>query len=252
MSPVIRVMAAEAERSPEAGARGSSPRKPPQRVESLAGDPAVEGLPEHQFPAKRENRIAAADTAKDEAWAEAPAEDRAGLADVAAVVLARRTGVDDEVECDASRFEVYERRVYRGRAIAMLRRYLKYSLETGRVPSLVGADFFRARVTRYRVTSFEDRVIFVHDMERCLSRLDEFSRQVLGRIVLQEYEHEQVARQLGCTRMTVHRKLREALDELIKILLEVRLLESFGRERGKSCQEGDSDDFLLSDCDDGR
>jgi RNA polymerase sigma factor (sigma-70 family) len=254
MRAVIRAMAAEAERSPEASAGGSSPRKPPRRAESFEARPAVEGLPAHQFPAKPEEGgdstaqvLAAAST-----LALTSAEEEKGIPDVAAAVLASQTGVGDEIELEQSRFEVYERRVYRGRTIAMLRRYLKYSLETGRVPSLVGADFFRAKVTRYRVTSFEDRVIFVHDMENCLSRLDEFSRQVLGRIVLQEYEYEQVARQLGCTRMTVHRKLREALDELIKILLEVRLLESFAREPEKPCQEGEDDDFLLSDCEDGK
>jgi len=119
-----------------------------------------------------------------------------------------------------------ERRIYRGRTVAMLRRYMRYSMETGRLPSLVGKEFFRSNVTKYRVTTFEDRVIFVHDMERCLGRLDEFAREVLARVVLQEYEHEEAARMFGCTRMTVHRKLLEALDALSEILLEVELLDS--------------------------
>src|SRR5208337_5035558 len=99
-----------------------------------------------------------------------------------------------------------ERRVYRGRTVAMLRRYMRYSIETGRLPSLLGREFFRAKVTSYTVVTFEDRVIFVHDMETSLEKLDEFSRKVLARIVLQEYEQEDAARLLGCTRMTVHRK----------------------------------------------
>jgi hypothetical protein len=61
-----------------------------------------------------------------------------------------------------------ERRTYRGRAVAMLRRYMRYSIETGRLPSLLGREFFRAKVTSYTVSTFEDRVIFVHDMEKCL------------------------------------------------------------------------------------
>src|SRR5579864_1098219 len=56
-----------------------------------------------------------------------------------------------------------ERRTYRGRTVAMLRRYMRYSIETGRLPSLLGREFFRAKVTSYTVVTFEDRVIFVHD-----------------------------------------------------------------------------------------
>ena len=40
-----------------------------------------------------------------------------------------------------------ERRIYRGRTVAMLRRYMRYSIETGRLPSLLGREFFRAKVT---------------------------------------------------------------------------------------------------------
>jgi len=140
-----------------------------------------------------------------------------------------------------------EREVYRGRTIAMLKKYMRYSLQTGRVPSLVGREFFRSTVTKYRVVTFEDRVIFVHDMETCLGRLDEFSRQVLARVILQEYEHEEAARIFGCTRMTVHRKLIEALDKLVDILRAADLLSPISAGAEKSCQEGEEDDFFISD-----
>lgn len=119
-----------------------------------------------------------------------------------------------------------ERRIYRARTVAMLRRYMRYSIETGRMPSLVGREFFRSKITKYQMATFEDRVIFVHDMERCLEQLDDFGRQVLGRIVLQEYGQEDAARLLGCTRMTVHRKLLESLDQLSDILISVDLLDA--------------------------
>ena len=64
-----------------------------------------------------------------------------------------------------------ERRIYRARTVTMLRRYMRYSIETGRLPSLLGREFFRAKVTSYTVVTFEDRVIFVHDMERCLEKV---------------------------------------------------------------------------------
>jgi len=141
-----------------------------------------------------------------------------------------------------------ERRIYRRRTVAMLRRYMRYAIETGRLPSVLGREFFRAKVTSYTVVTFEDRVIFVHDMEMCLARLDEFSRRVLSRVVLQEYEQEEAAHLLGCTRMTVHRKLVEALDRLKDILLEVGLLEGIRSGERNSCQEGERGDFFVSDC----
>ena len=56
---------------------------------------------------------------------------------------------------------------YHDRTIALLRRYFRMSLEIGRMPSVLGREVFRARVTSYRVQTFEDAVIFVHDVERC-------------------------------------------------------------------------------------
>lgn len=145
-----------------------------------------------------------------------------------------------------------QRRIYRARTVAMLRRYMRYSIETGRLPSLVGREFFRSKITKYQVATFEDRVIFVHDMERCLEQLDDFGRQVLGRIVLQEYGQEDAARLLGCTRMTVHRKLLESLDQLSDILVSVDLLDALRPGCGKPCQGGKEDELLLSICEDGK
>lgn len=115
--------------------------------------------------------------------------------------------------------------LYRERTTAMLRKYCQLSMELGRVPSLLGREFFRSRVTSYRMHNFEDVVIFVHDMERCLARLDEFSRQVLGRIVLQEYTQEETAKLLGCGLRTVERRFPDALDRLSSVLLELDLLD---------------------------
>ena len=51
--------------------------------------------------------------------------------------------------------------MYRSRTVSLLRRYVRFSLETGRLPSFVGREFFRAKMTCYTATTFEDRVIFV-------------------------------------------------------------------------------------------
>lgn len=130
------------------------------------------------------------------------------------------------------------RRIYRGRTVAMLRRYMRYSIETGRLPSLLGREFFRANITAYTVVTFEDRVIFVHDMETCLGKLDEFSRQLIARHILQEHDQASTARLLNCAERTVRACIPMVLDLLSDILLEVGLLERVEGNWPKSCQGG--------------
>lgn len=144
------------------------------------------------------------------------------------------------------------RRIYRGRTVAMLRKYMRYSIETGRLPSLLGREFFRAKVTSYIVVTFEDRVIFVHDMERCLEKLDEFSRELIARRILQEHDSWATARLLHCGEKTVRRLTPLALDLLSEILLEVGLLDRIGVNRENSCQEGYDHRFFLSHCEGGK
>lgn len=115
--------------------------------------------------------------------------------------------------------------LYRNRTTALLRRYCRLSMELGRVPSLLGREFFRSKVTSYRMHNFEDVVIFVHDVERCLEQLDDFSQQLIARLALQEYSAEEAARLLGCSARTVERRYPDALDRITSILLAMELLE---------------------------
>ncbi len=114
--------------------------------------------------------------------------------------------------------------LYRENTVVLLRKFLYLSLEVGRLPSILGRQVFRAKVTSYRMVTFEDRVIFVHDVERCLDLLDGFSQQLIARITLQEYTHEEAARLLHCCSKTIQRMYPEALDRLSEIFLQVGLL----------------------------
>jgi hypothetical protein len=114
--------------------------------------------------------------------------------------------------------------IYRKKTTALLRKYMRWSLEAGRLPSLLGRELFRAKITAYTAITFEDRVIFLHDMERCLERLASFDREIIGRVVLQEHEQWQAARLLHCTRKTIERRLPEVLDELSEAFLKAGLL----------------------------
>jgi hypothetical protein len=133
----------------------------------------------------------------------------------------------------------------------MLRRYMRYSIETGRLPSLLGREFFRAKVTAYTVVTFEDRVIFVHDMEKCLEKLDEFSRQLIARHILQEHDRWATARLLKCNEKTIRRLTPLAVDTLTEILVDVGLLERVDSNARKSCQGGLESKISASDCEKG-
>ena len=113
---------------------------------------------------------------------------------------------------------------YHDRTIALLRRYFRMSLEIGRMPSVLGREVFRARVTSYRVRTFEDAVIFVHDVEKCLEQLEPFSRQLIARVILQDYSYEEAAALVGCGERSVYRLLPLALDRLSEIFLCTKML----------------------------
>jgi predicted DNA-binding protein (UPF0251 family) len=121
---------------------------------------------------------------------------------------------------------------YRKYTEGMLRRYMRLSMEAGRVPSLLGQEMFRGKVTSYRVRSFEDVVIFVYDVEKCLKELDAQSQLLIARIGLQEYTQGETAGMLGMSLRSVVRQYSDALDKLTAILLKKKMLEPLA----ESCQ----------------
>ena len=119
--------------------------------------------------------------------------------------------------------------LYRARTIALLRRYGRASVEIGRLPSLLGREFFRSRVSSYPMASFEDVVIFVTDMEQALEKLDPLGQQLLAMNVLEQYSLPEVARRLSYPQRTIERLLYETLDELSRVLLARGLLDKLPR-----------------------
>ena len=139
--------------------------------------------------------------------------------------------------------------LYRERTVGLLKRYFRISIEVGRLPSLLGRELFRSRVTAYRMSSFEDAVIFVHDVEKSLEHLDAFERELIAKIVLQEYSHEETARIMGCWRRTVGRRFPETLDRLSEIFLQGGLLARMPMAKKKpvrSCQEAETSEIFVS------
>jgi len=113
---------------------------------------------------------------------------------------------------------------YSDRTLAMLRRYNRSAIELGRLPSLLGREFFRAKVTSYTVHTFEDAIIFAFDMERSLSRLTPAEQTLIARLVFQEYTQDEVARRVRLSRSNIAEKFVDAVDHLTEILLSDGLL----------------------------
>ena len=113
---------------------------------------------------------------------------------------------------------------YRKHTENVLRRYLYASMQVGRAPSVLADPVGRGWASSRPIRTFEDAVIFVLDVERCLGRLGALDRQLLSRIVLQEYTQPETAALLGMSPRTICTKLGQALDRLTAELLATGLL----------------------------
>lgn len=173
--------------------------------------------------------------------------------------MIKQTSCDLRLVKGAENLDVHaELYLYRARTTALLRKYFSLSMELGRVPSLLGREFFRSKVTSYRMHNFEDVVIFVHDVERCLEKLDKKSQALIARVALQEYSYSEAAKLMGYSSRTVERNYPDALDRLSCILLEADLLReetSYRRRdslppkkavvRVEACQESEIEDVAV-------
>jgi DNA-directed RNA polymerase specialized sigma24 family protein len=84
---------------------------------------------------------------------------------------------------------------------------------------------FRGNVTSCRVEGFDDVVIFVHDVDRCLEKLEEEQRSLISRISLQQFTVGETATLMGLKPRTVVRRYGQAVDSLTRIFLGVQMLE---------------------------
>jgi len=113
---------------------------------------------------------------------------------------------------------------YRQHTEKMLRRYLYASMQVGRAPAILGEPVARGWVSSRPVRTFEDAVIFVLDVEACLNKLGSLDRQMLSRIVIQEYTQAETAQMLGMSIRAISYKFPLALDRLTEKLLDTGLL----------------------------
>jgi hypothetical protein len=114
---------------------------------------------------------------------------------------------------------------YRKYTEALLRKYVRMSTEAGKVPSLLKREMFRGKVTSYRVGNFDDVVIFLHDIDRCLEQLEPEQQDLISRIALQQYTVPETSEILDLPPRTTVRRYGIALDRLTRIFLNVKMLE---------------------------
>jgi hypothetical protein len=113
---------------------------------------------------------------------------------------------------------------YRPYTRALLRRYIRVAVDLGRLPSILGGLCFRARVSSYRLRTFEDSVIFVHDIERVFDRIERPAMEIIAGVILLDYSIPEAALRLGIPVKRAERRYASALDALSAALLEAGLL----------------------------
>ena len=113
---------------------------------------------------------------------------------------------------------------YRKHTEKLLQRYLHASLQVGRSPNVLGESVDRGWVSSRRIRTFEDALIFVLDIERCIKKLCATDQQLLSRVILQQYTHAEAAELIGISQRTVINRLPRAIDRLTKCLVEANLL----------------------------
>ncbi|HVP54734.1 MAG TPA: sigma factor-like helix-turn-helix DNA-binding protein [Candidatus Eisenbacteria bacterium] len=113
---------------------------------------------------------------------------------------------------------------FRAQTLAIVRHFFEIACQVGRLPSILGREFFRARVSHHAVPSFEEQAVFVHDVERALARLNEQDAEVVGLVGLFQYSLDEVSELLGLSRSCIHQRFTDGVDRLAELFLEAGLL----------------------------
>jgi len=113
---------------------------------------------------------------------------------------------------------------YRKHTAGLLRRYLQLSMELGRAPSALGRIVLRGQVSSYRLRTFEDALIFVIDVEKCLRQLDRVSLKLVTHVVLEDYSLLQAGDLTEQSGRSAARIYGDSMDRLTDLFLRFGLL----------------------------
>jgi hypothetical protein len=113
---------------------------------------------------------------------------------------------------------------HRKHTVELLRRYAQLSMQLGQPQSALGKIVLRGRVSSYRLRTFEDGLIFVLDVEKCIQQLDPTSRRIVGHVAVEDYTMMEAVTLTGQGLRTVARIYGEAMDRLTDLFLRFGLL----------------------------
>jgi Sigma-70, region 4 len=113
---------------------------------------------------------------------------------------------------------------FRSQTLAIVRHFFEIACQIGRLPSILGREFFRAKVSHHAVPSFEEQAVFVHAVERALGRLNEQDAEVIALVGLFQYSLDEVAAILGRSRTAVAVRFADSVDHLAEIFLATGML----------------------------
>jgi hypothetical protein len=108
--------------------------------------------------------------------------------------------------------------------MALLHRFMRTALSIGRMPSLVGREIFQTRVRARPPSAFEDSVLFVCDIEKCLQALEPLEQRLIAFCVLENRSEWEASREFHASQGFISRHLGHALDLLHVTFCSRRLL----------------------------
>jgi Sigma-70, region 4 len=123
---------------------------------------------------------------------------------------------------------------YRGQTLAIVRHFFEMSCQFGRLPSILGREFFRAKVSHHSIPSFEDQALFSHDVRQSLAKLEDQEREVLTLIGLYGLTLDEAAGILGCSPGYLSQRFAEAVANLTQIFLDRGILRRERPDRRQS------------------
>jgi hypothetical protein len=110
------------------------------------------------------------------------------------------------------------------RTMALLHRFFRQALLVGRMPSLLGREVFRTNLSHRPARAFEDAVVFVCDVERCLGSLEPLEQRLIAYCILEDRSEWEAARVFHRSQSDISRRLGSALDLLHETFCRIGLL----------------------------
>jgi hypothetical protein len=143
-------------------------------------------------------------------------------------VTGGREALDPREDCEAARADAM---FFRSQTLAIVRHFYEIASQIGRLPSILGREFFRAKISHHAIPSFEEQIVFIHDVEHALARLGEQDAEVIALVGLFHCTLDDAADILGRSRRTVVQRYADSIDRLAEIFLETGLLSESRTDR---------------------